>query len=201
MRYFTVILSAMALLSSCSNNSSNNEVTSPYPEVSIRGGEGIEGASQSVSSLPKMEFAGLTYFNSSQSKKVKNEKKPEGVLNILSVLMDGDKIILNAKTDTMVYKISFTDSYETIGEESYGWRFNVSRTDTSFADLTEVCLYEEDKDGLPFFAFVNRNGQWSSWDIIKWDSLPKRKIMAKHPTDEEVASYQEKKLGEDFVGL
>ena len=200
MKCLYAIICAMFLLASCSSNSQSSGDESSYPSVSVQGGKSIEGTESGISSLPTLEFGGLSYFNSSKIEKEKADR-PEGVKAVVAVRMEGNKITLNTETDTMIYRISFPDSYETIGEDSYGWRFSVTRLDTSFVDISEVCLYEEDKDGLPYFAFINRNGQWSTWDILSWNALPKRKIMAKHPTDEEVASYQERKLGEDFVGL
>lgn len=190
----------MVLLTGCTN-STNREDASQYPEMTVESNaSSIQGLNQGVSSLPQMGFGGLSYFNSSSTKDVKIEK-PSGVADVDSVVINGDRITLNTSSGVMVYRISFPNSYETISEDSYGWRFSVSRTDAAFADLVEICLYEEDKDGLPFFAFVSRDGQWSSWDIITWQQLPERKVMAKHPTDEEVAAFQEKRLGEDFVGL
>lgn len=201
MKRFSVsmVLAAM-FLSGCSGSSTDN--SSPYPEISMTGESegGISGANTGVSSLPRMEFSELLFFNSSKDR-IQKISKPAEVVDITSVLMEDDKIVVRTTQDTMYYKIAFTDSREVVTELSYGWRFKVARTSDAFVDYTEICLYEEDKDGLPYFAFVDGNNQWCTWDIIRWDKMPKRKIMANRPTDEEVAVFQEKKLGEDFVGL
>lgn len=198
MRHISV-MAALLLLAGCSGSSGRE---GDFQDTMAMSADSAATVAQGVgvSSLPRMGFGGLAYFNSSDSQK-DGAENASGFASIDSVVIEGDEIAITSSMGAMAYTISFPDSYETISEESYGWRFMVSRKDTSFVDLSEIRLYEEDKDGLPYFAFVCSDGKWSSWDIITWQDLPKRKIMAKYPSEEEVASFQEKRLGEDFVGL